>query len=96
VASPETPTWDTYNPQFAPHVNGKYEQRTFHPNGLPRSQQWTAHCTKCNESHQGYCDSGQVRKHIQRFAMLHLHEDVLAAPRVVSPGSLRVGIPDRK
>ena len=86
--------WETYTPNFAPHITGRYAVREFEPDGMPKSQQWTAHCGKCDRTHRGFCDSGQVRKHIKDFAMRHLHDDALAAPRVTSPGSLRVGKPD--
>lgn len=87
--------WDQYRPDFAQHVLGRYAPRTFDAHGLPNSQEWTALCEKCNETKRGWCDSGQVRKHIQRVAMAHLHADELAAPRVQAPGSLRTGEPDK-
>lgn len=86
--------WEDYRPAFALHILGRYEQRQFDEDGLPETQHWTAYCEKCNTAHQGACDSGQVKKHIQRFAVVHMHADPLAAPRVVAPGSLRVGKPE--
>jgi hypothetical protein len=34
--------------------------------------------------------SGQVRQHITKFALVHLHRDPLSAPTVVGKGSRRV------
>jgi len=79
-----------FRPQFAPHVSGRFAERTFDHRGLPNSQLWTAYCERCGDAKQGSCDSGQVRQHIQRFAMVHLHKDPLDAPRVVAPGSRRI------
>ena len=86
--------WEEFRPAFALHVLGRYEVRRFDEDGMPETQLWTAFCERCQHLHHGACDSGQVRKHIQRFALVHLHADPLAAPRVVAPGSLRVGKPD--
>jgi hypothetical protein len=81
-----------WSPQFAPHVKGWYDERQYDPDdGMPDTQRWGAHCDVCQHDHQGSCDSGQVRKHIQRFALVHLHGDPLSAPRVVGEGSKRVG-----
>ncbi len=84
--------WEDFRPQFAPHVLGRYEQRQYE-DGMPLTQHWTALCERCGAAHQGACDSGQVRKHIQRFALVHLHADPMTAPRVVAQGSARVGKP---
>jgi hypothetical protein len=80
-----------WSPQFAPHVKGWYDERQYDDDGLPETQAWGARCDQCRHEHRGACDSGQVRKHIQRFALAHLHADPLAAPRVEGVGSRRVG-----
>lgn len=68
--------WVEFRPEWAPHVNGRYARRTFDPEtGQADDQAWTAHCTKCGQSWQGKCSSGQVKQHIQRFARVHLHRD---------------------
>jgi hypothetical protein len=90
------PTTFDWSPQFAPHVRGWYEERQYDPDGFPETQAWGAHCDRCGADHKGQCDSGQVRKHIQRFALVHLHGDPLEAMRVVGQGSRRVGSPDGK
>ena len=72
---PERTHW---SPQFAPHIKGWYDARTYTPEGMPETQAWGAHCDVCQTDHRGACDSGQVRKHIQRFALVHLHGDPMA------------------
>lgn len=72
----ELPIIIQWSPQFAPHVKGWYEQRQYdQETGLPETQRWGAECAICGTKWQGSCDSGQVRKHIQRFAIVHLHRD---------------------
>lgn len=88
------PKWTDYRPAFAQHVLGRYEERQFDEDGLPVTQRWTAYCETCQTPHQGWCDSGQVRKHIQRFAVVHLHGDPLQAQRIIAAGSRRTGTPD--
>jgi hypothetical protein len=90
MAFPERVDW---SPQFAPHVRGWYEVRQYDDDGMPETQMWGATCDVCKHDHRGACDSGQVRKHIQRFAIVHLHGDPLSAPVVVGAGSRRIGNP---
>ena len=80
--------WEQWRPPFASHVVGSYTKRELDPEtGQHESQKWKARCERCGQSYEGWCDSGQVRRHIARFATQHLHADPLAAPRVRRPGS---------
>lgn len=36
-----------------------------------------ARCSLCGETVQGVCDSGRVREKIDKWAVMHLHRDVL-------------------
>jgi hypothetical protein len=66
-----------------PHVRGRFTLREVDPEtGTAEPQKWEAVCEQCGVRFQGLCESGQVRRHIQRFSVLHLHRDPLAAPRV--------------
>lgn len=87
---------EAWSPQWAPHVKGWYEVRQYDADtGFGETQAWGAHCDTCGDNWQGSCDSGQVRKHIQKFALVHLHKDPLGAPRVVGTGSKRVEDPSK-
>jgi hypothetical protein len=79
-------------PSFAPaHIHGWYDERQYDAeDGLPETQAWGATCDVCRHEHKGQCDSGRVRQHIQRFALVHLHSDPMAAPTVEGVGSKRV------
>jgi len=75
--------WVEWAPEHAPHVKGRYEQRTWDEAGLPRVQKIECECTVCGQKWQTACGTGQVRAHIVRFAHVHLHRDPLAPiPRV--------------
>lgn len=87
---PQRPRRVEWVPQFAAHVVGWYDERRFDEDGLPETQAWGAKCSVCNHEHKGQCDSGRVREHIQRFALVHLHNDPMAAATVVGMGSRRV------
>lgn len=79
-------------PSFAPaHISGGYDERQYDAeDGMPETQAWWAKCAVCNHEHKGQCDSGRVRQHIQRFTLVHLHSDPMAAPKVEGFGSRRV------
>lgn len=81
--------WVEWSPRFAPHVKGKYTERTFDLDHRPEPQRFEAHCTHCGQKWGGPCMTGAVKSHIARFAAMHLHRDPMHAPRVVRPDSLR-------
>jgi len=70
--------WSEWIPPNAPHVIGKYSDRTYGPNG-PDPQKVKVDCRTCGEHWETDCDSGRVKEHISRFASQHLHRDPLAA-----------------
>lgn len=89
--------WEEWSPSWAPHVKGRYTRRTVDEvTRMPEPQQVRIVCTHrddegkmCGETWQTSCSSGNVRRHIQNFAMNHIHKDPLQAPKVVRPGSKR-------
>jgi len=84
--------WIPFVPTFAPHVEGQYTRREYDDEtGLPEPQLWKVVCKKCGGTWQGECHSGQVRVHINRFAVVHVHRDPLEAVKIVRPGSKRSG-----
>ena len=67
-----------YKPAFAPFVTGEHDPRRSDPEtGLVVPMRFTASCSKCGEKVEGVCDSGRVREKIDKWAILHLHRDVL-------------------
>jgi hypothetical protein len=66
-----------WRPPAAPHVEGEWTDRVFDERGMPEPQLIKMRCEKCGETWQTQCTSGLVRNHIQRFALIHLHRDVL-------------------
>jgi hypothetical protein len=65
-----------------PHVVGKFTAREVDlETGRVEPQKWTAECTVCGAHFEGWCDSGQVKRHIQRFGVVHLHRDPFAPPK---------------
>lgn len=66
-----------WRPPSAPHVEGEWTDRVFGDDGMPEPQLVKMRCEKCGETWQTSCVSGLVRNHVQRFAMVHLHHDVL-------------------
>lgn len=81
--------WVEWTPANNPLIRGRYTRRTFDEDGLAEEQRVEASCSRCGATWQGRCLSGQVRSHIARFSVVHLHRDTMAAPRVERPGSLR-------
>lgn len=70
--------WEEWAPEYAPHVKGRYERRTWDGAGLPLAQKIECTCTACGGRYETACTTGQVRAHIARFAAAHLHADPLA------------------
>lgn len=66
-----------WSPQFAPHVQGYYYERTLGEDGLPEESEVGAKCTTCGETFQRKCSSGLFREWIARFARVHLHRSPL-------------------
>lgn len=81
--------WVEWNPKAVPHVVGRYEKRQEPEPGHPAEQTVEATCNKCGGKLRTVCSSGNVRQHILRFAVHHMHSDPLDVPRVTRPGSLR-------
>ena len=69
-------------PPWAPHVVGEYDMpREFREDGLPEAQ-WVemtcthAECASRPKPHYRVpCTSGNVRQHVARFALVHMHKD---------------------
>jgi hypothetical protein len=72
--------WITFSPRWAPHVVGEYTDRKLDPaTGKPSGQTWKVRCGKCGATFGPLaCDTGMVRSHIGKFAVLHNHSDPLA------------------
>ncbi len=69
--------WESWSPQNVPHVSGRYERRRWDASGLPLPQRVECECSVCRDRYVTQCTTGQVRVHISRFAMAHLHADPL-------------------
>ena len=79
-------TWSEWRPPYAPHVLGRWTQRVFDDDGLPEEQKVVVRCEfpGCGGVFERACTSGLVQQHVQRFAIVHLHRDVLyVRPRKV-------------
>jgi hypothetical protein len=65
--------WTEWIPRWAPpHIKGKHEPRVF-TMGMPEEQRVECECLHCGAVWKGVCSSGNARRHIQRFALVHLH-----------------------
>ena len=65
--------WVDWVPQWAPtHIKAKHEPRSFHL-GLPEEQRIVCECLHCGTVWKTTCLSGNARRHIQTFAIQHLH-----------------------
>lgn len=75
-------TWVSWNPEWAPHVQGRYhrERVVDIATGMPEAQRVECMCTVCGAKWQTDCTSGATRSHISRFAGVHLHRDALGSP----------------
>jgi len=74
------PVWVEYSPEWAKHVKGRYEERTYdEETKQPNPQRVEMTCTHegCGQSWKTVCASGLVRRHIANFAQSHLHRDPL-------------------
>jgi len=72
-------TWESWRPDWAPLVEGRYTKRIFdEETGLPDEQRIEMLCTRCGATWKIGCTSGLVRQHINNFAKSHTHIDPLA------------------
>ena len=77
-------TWDAWSPPFAPHVDGRWTRRVLAEDGTTEPQKVEMVCTHCGDKWQATCSTGLVHGHVQKFALLHLHRDVLGViPRTL-------------
>lgn len=86
------PHWKILLPDDVPMIQGRYTERVFnYEDHMHEEQQVEAKCNHCGAEYKRPCSSGHVKEHIARFAAVHahLHGDVMAAPKIVRPGSLR-------
>ena len=85
--------WTAWSPPNAPHVKGRYTERTYDEDQLPEEQTVEAWCEHPDCDSKGVwtrrCSSGQVRSHIATYGLVHAHRDHLRAPLVEHPDSLR-------
>lgn len=74
--------WIDYSPPWAPHVKGRYTERTVDPETRqPTEQRYVVKCEKCGAQWgPTTCLSGMVRQHIVNFAIAHPHRDPLIDP----------------
>ena len=73
---------ERWSPEWCKHAVGEYDMpRTFNDDGLPEPQYIVMHCEHpdcANKPRPHYripCTSGNVRQHIAKFALVHLHRD---------------------
>jgi len=66
-----------WRPDFAKHVVGSWNRRTFDDDGLPEEQTIEMRCDHCGTTAQRKCASGLPMSHVQRFTVVHLHRDAL-------------------
>ena len=71
-------SWESWAPDYATHVRGRYHRRRWDESGLPMPQVIECECTMCKATWTTQCTTVQVRAHIARFANVHLHRDPLA------------------
>ena len=64
-----------YRPEFAPHVVGEIE-----PSRGSDELRVSIRCEKCHATFRTACPSGHPRTHVKKFAVQHLHRDVLLDP----------------
>ena len=65
--------WTEWKPRWAPvHIKARHEPRTFQ-DGMPEEQRIECECLYCGAVWKGSCASGNARRHIQKFALVHLH-----------------------
>ena len=73
--------WVDFRPPWATHVHGRHTLREIDPEtGRPEEQYYEATCEKCGCRWGPLpCNTGQVRQHIAKFAIVHLHREPLDA-----------------
>lgn len=62
-------------PEIAPHVVGRWERRRLDEDGRPLPQRVELGCDRCGAVHLVVCETGQVRRHLLNWAVVHLHRD---------------------
>lgn len=77
-----TKTWIEWVPQWAPHIQGRYQRERVvdEQTGMPEPQRVECVCTVCGAKWQTDCTSGAMRSHVSRFAGVHLHRDPFTQP----------------
>lgn len=79
-----------YSPDWAPHVVGTFPSREVDPEtGRAEPQLIVMRCGRCFAEHRHHCTTGNVRSWINRFAIVHLHQDILDPARVAEMGRKR-------
>lgn len=65
-----------YWPEFARHVSARFREREWDPEaGRWVDQSITMSCACCNDTTRYVCTSGEPRKRVNQYALLHLHAD---------------------
>lgn len=65
--------WESWTPKWASsNVTAKHTPRT-HDMGEPQPQIIVCHCSVCDATWKGECLSGMAKRHIQKFATVHLN-----------------------
>lgn len=73
---PVDPTWESYSPNWAPHVTGLFSPAEVDEETGEREPQIVfIACEKCEGTWRTLCHSGAVRQHVLTFAKAHLHRD---------------------
>lgn len=74
---------ETWSPEWAPHVVGRWNKRTLDPEtGEPEPQMVHMACAQCGATYRVRCTSGAVRSWVNRFANVHFHGNPLDPGRV--------------
>lgn len=71
----------SYSPEWAPHVIGRYKPRQWDKQGDPVPIEILMSCTRCGAGRRVTSSTGQVKAAICRFARAHLHRDPLSDER---------------
>ena len=67
-----------YRPKWAPHVVGMFVERVVDPEtGEPDPQVVDLKCEVCGDTHRVECRSGQPREKVAKYALGHVHRDVM-------------------
>jgi hypothetical protein len=66
-----------YWPSFAPHVSARFREREWDS----ETDRWCEQpidmkCDRCGDATRYVCTSGEPRKRVNQYAIMHLHVDV--------------------